>query len=377
MKFSEIPGLSDLKSKLITSVKNGKVPHAALFQGRSGALSLPLALAFSTYLHCENRSDDDSCGTCGACTLNKKFIHPDTHFAYPVGNMKTEMKERDDEKVRVELLKQWRSFLTETPLGAPDDWINFYGGEDKQPIITREEGREIIRALALKPFQSKFKVMIIWQPEMMHPSASNAMLKILEEPPPHTFFMLVSSQAGLLLPTIISRTQIFTVPLTSDEDMVAELQKRGFNDREKIDRVVGLSDGDLARAIKLIAQEEDNRLEKFQTWMRACFRLDPSGIQELSEEFHDSDRMAQRNLLFYGLNILREAMIHLSGASGLNRSRGPELEFVRNFSKVMNVKRIESISVNFNDSVYQLERNGSAKMIFMDLSLRINNIIRQ
>lgn len=377
MKFSEIPGLSDVKSKLITSVQNSKVPHACLFQGRTGALSLPLALAFSTYLHCENRSETDSCGTCAACSLNKKFIHPDTHFAYPVGNMKTEMKERDDEKVRVELLKQWRSFLTEMPLGAPDDWINFYGGEDKQPIITREEGREMIRSLALKPFQSKFKVMIIWQPEMMHPSASNAMLKILEEPPPHTFFILVSSQAGLLLPTIISRTQIFTIPLTSDEDMTAELQKRGYTDMEKIDRIAGLSDGDLARAVKMIAQEEDNRLEKFQTWMRACFRFDPSGIQELSEEFHDADRMAQRNLLLYGLNILRESMIHLSGASGLNRSRGPELEFVRNFSKVMNIRRIESIQVNFNDSVYQLERNGSAKMIFMDLSLRINNIIRQ
>jgi len=377
MKFSEIPGLSDVKSKLITSVQNGKVPHACLFQGRSGALSLPLALAFSTYVHCENRSESDSCGSCAACTLNKKFIHPDMHFAYPVGNMKTEMKERDDEKVRVELLKQWRTFLTEMPYGSPDDWINFYGGEDKQPIITREDGREMIRALALKPFQSKFKIMIIWQPEMMHSSASNAMLKILEEPPPNTFFILVSSQAGLLLPTIISRTQIFTVPLTSDEDIATELQKRGHHDRERVDRVVGISDGDLARALKLITQEDDNRLEKFQTWMRACFRFDPSGIQELSEEFHDADRMAQRNLLLYGLSILREAAIHLSGVTELNRSAGPELEFVRNFSKVMTVRRIESIAVNFNDSVYQLERNGSAKMIFMDLSLRINNIIRQ
>ena len=374
MKFADVPGLNDVKEKLIASVRDGKVPHATLFQGRSGSLGLPLALAFSTYLHCENKSAADSCGTCAACTLNKKFIHPDTHFAYPVGNMKTELKERDDEKLRNEILKQWRSFLTELPLGTPDDWINYYGGEDKQPIISREDGREIIRALALKPFQSKSKVMIIWQPELMHSSAANSILKILEEPPPHTFFLLVTNQAGMLLPTILSRTQIITVPLTSDSEMKKELKARGFKEEDKVEKAIGLADGDLALAIKLLAQEEDDRQQRFQDWMRACFRLDPVRLQELSEEFHDADRMAQRNLILYGLAVLRESLVTLSGASGLLRARGSELDFVRNFSKVMNVERIQSLTSLFNSSVYQLERNGSAKMIFMDLSLQVNRI---
>lgn len=374
MKFAEVPGLAEVKQKLIASVRDGKVPHATLFQGRSGSLGLPLALAFSTYLHCENRTETDSCGSCAACTLSKKFIHPDTHFAYPVGNMKTELKERDDEKLRNEILKQWRAFLTETPLGAPDDWINHYGGEDKQPIISREDGREIIRSLALKPFQSRNKVMIIWQPELMHPSAANGILKILEEPPPHTYFFLVTSQAGMLLPTILSRTQIVTVPLTSDKEMKLELAARGFNDTEKVERAIGLADGDLALAIKLLSQDEDDRQQRFQDWMRACFRFDPIRLQELSEEFHDADRMAQRNLMLYGLSVLRESLVNLSGANNLLRARGDELDFIRNFSKVMNVGRIHSLTNLFNGSVYQLERNGSAKMIFMDLSIQINRI---
>lgn len=374
MRFAEVPGLLDMKEKLIASVKNGKVPHASLFQGRSGALALPLALAFSSYLHCENRTDSDSCGSCAACTLNKKFIHPDTHFAYPVGNMKTELKERDDEKLRNEILKQWRTFLAESPFGSPDDWINHYGGEDKQPIISREDGREIIRALALKPFQSKYKIMIIWQPELMHPSAANGMLKILEEPPPQTYFILVTNQAGSLLPTILSRTQIFTIPVMSESELILELNKHGFTDQVKVEKAAGLSDGDLSVAIRLLSQDQDDRQQRFQDWMRACFRFDPGRIQELSEDFHDADRMAQRNLLHYGLSVLRETLVNISGASGLLRARGDELEFIKNFSKVMNVNRIQSLTDLFNDSVYHLERNGSAKMIFTDLSIQVNRI---
>lgn len=374
MRFAAVPGLRDMKEKLVASVRNGKVPHASLFQGSPGAPGLQLALAFASFLHCENRTDNDSCGSCVACTLTRKFIHPDTHFAYPVGNMKTELKERDGEKLRNEILKQWRSFLLETPYGNPDDWINHYGGEDKQPIISREDGREIIRALALKPFQSKYKVMIIWQPELMHASAANGILKILEEPPPKTYFILVTSQAGMLLPTILSRTQIFTIPSLTESEMISELTKRGFTDVAKVEKSAGLSDGDMSAAIRFLSQEQDDRQQQFQDWMRACFRFDPVKIQDLSEIFHDADRMSQRNLLQYGLSVFRETLINISGASDLIRARGDELEFVRNFSKVMNVDRIHTLTSRFNDSIYHLERNGSAKMIFMDLSIQINRI---
>lgn len=375
MRFADVPGLADLKQKLMSSVKDGKVPHAILFQGRSGALGLPISLAFSNYLHCEQRGESDSCGLCPACSLNKKFIHPDTHFVFPVGNMKSELKERDDEKLKIEILKYWRSFLAESPWGDADDWTNFYGGEDKQPLINREAGKEILRVIALKPFQSKVKVIIIWQPELMHTSAANGLLKVLEEPPPYTYFLLVTNQAGLLLPTILSRTQIFNVPLISENEMKAVLEAKGYNDQEKLDGVLGMSDGDLPVAFKLLSQSAETDFQQiFQNWMRVCFRFEPLKVQHLSEEFHDSDRLAQKNLLLYGLSVFRESLIMLSGAVNLLQARGNEREFIKNFSKVMNVPRIHSLSTLFNDAIYQLERNGSAKMIFTDLSLQINRI---
>ncbi len=376
MQFNSIPGLQEIKQRLVDAVKSSKFPHASLFQGKEGALNLPLSIALATYFHCENKGEQDSCGTCPSCTLSRKYIHPDTHFVFPVGNMKTDFKEKDEDKLRVELLKHWRSFIQEHPFGLPDEWISFYGGEDKQPIISREDGREILKSLMLKPFQSKVKVMIIWQPELMHAAAANGILKILEEPPPHTYFILVSNQATQLLPTIISRTQIVTIPLTQDDDILAELRKAGIQDQEKLVRATARAEGNLSAALRIASESDGPGESIFQDWMRACFRLDPARLLQLSEEFHAADRMNQRNLLNYGLSVLRETLIILSGSTSLSSVVGNELDFIKKFSTVMNVERISSVNKLMNDALYHLERNASAKMIFMDLSLQINKVTR-
>src|SRR6478736_9172247 len=223
MKFSEIPGLTETKKLLTDSVQSNHIAHAQLFVGAEGALNLPLALAYATYLHCQNKGED-SCGTCSACSKNLKYIHPDTHFVFPLSNVKGD---KDEDRFKAEILKSWRAFLLEQPYGNLDDWTNYYGGEDKQALISREESREIIKTLSLKPFESPNKVMIIWQPELMHLSAANGILKILEEPAPHTYFILVTNAADRLLPTIISRTQIVTVPLLDDETVEQHLVKSG------------------------------------------------------------------------------------------------------------------------------------------------------
>ena len=376
MQFNSIPGLQEIKQRLIDAVNSSKFPHASLFQGKEGALNLPLSIALATYFHCENKGEQDSCGTCASCTLSRKYIHPDTHFVFPVGNMKTDFKEKDEDKLRVELLKHWRSFIQEHPFGLPDEWISFYGGEDKQPIISREDGREILKSLMLKPFQSKVKVMIIWQPELMHAAAANGILKILEEPPPQTYFILVSNQATQLLPTIISRTQIVTIPLTQDDDILAELRKAGIQDQEKLVRATARAEGNLSAALRIASESDGPGESIFQDWMRACFRLDPARLLQLSEEFHAADRMNQRNLLNYGLSVLRETLIILSGSTSLSSVVGNELDFIKKFSTVMNVERISSVNKLMNDALYHLERNASAKMIFMDLSLQINKVTR-
>ncbi|HZY81408.1 MAG TPA: DNA polymerase III subunit delta [Cyclobacteriaceae bacterium] len=370
MKFADIPGLASIKQRLIQSVKNGKVAHAQLFSGKPGTLNLPLALAYTTYLHCQNRTDTDSCGSCPACSKSQKYVHPDTHFVFPLGNVKGD---KDEDRFKADILKTWRTFLLDQPFGNIDDWAAAYGGEDKMAIISREESREIIRTLSLKSFESPFKIMIIWLPEYMHPSAANGILKILEEPPANTFFLLVSNAAERMLPTIISRLQIVTVPLLSDDEVEGWL-KQFTDDDTKLAQAVQLAEGDPNAARKLLDAEEDHHQQRFADWMRACFKKEYGKLVSLADEFHESDKMMQRNFLQYSLGMLRETLLHRSGAPAINRVKGGELKFIQDFSKVMTPEKIETSGRLISESSVFLERNGSAKMIFLDLSLQVSKM---
>jgi DNA polymerase III subunit delta' len=371
MKFASIPGLDDVKTLLTDAAASHHIAHAQLFVGSEGALNLPMALAYATYLHCENKGAD-ACGTCPACYKNSKFIHPDTHFVFPLSNVKND---KDEDRFKAEIMKSWRAFLTEQPFGNLDDWTNYYGGEDKAALISREESREIIKTLSLKPFESKYKVMIIWQPELMHPSAANGILKILEEPPPHTYFILVTNAADRLLPTIISRTQIVTVPLLADEVVESVLRDKYGVEEGRAAKVTQLADGNLNLALKLIEKEEDNNTQRFIDWMRACFKRNYGYLVGLADEYHGLDKLSQRNMLAYSISMIRETLLHISGANTINRTRGDELKFVQDFSKVMTIDKAEKSFTLLNDATYHLERNGSAKMIFLDLSLKISKTL--
>jgi DNA polymerase III subunit delta' len=372
MKFLSIPGLDDDKKLLVDAVRNSHAAHAQLFVGSAGALNLPMALAYATYLHCENPGDDDACGTCAACSKNGKFIHPDTHFVFPLSNVKGD---KDEDRFKSDILKLWRSFLLEQPFGTLDDWTNYYGGEDKLALISREESREIIKTLSLKPFESKNKVMIIWQPELMHPSAANGILKILEEPPPHTFFILVSNAADRLLPTIISRTQIVTIPLLTDDQVIQYIRESKNITGAKSEKAAQLADGNLNLALKLLETEEDNNAQRFSEWMRACYKRNLAALVTMAEDYHGLDKLSQRTLMTYSMNMMRETLLHTSGVGSMNRTRGEELKFVQDFSKVMNLEKIEQSFKLMSDASYHIERNGSAKMIFLDVSLKIANAL--
>lgn len=371
MTFSAIPGLIEIKKKLIDAVQASHVAHAQLFAGKPGSLNLTLALAYATYLHCQNKGSTDACGTCAACSKSLKFIHPDTNFVFPLGNVKGD---KDEDRFKAEILKTWRSFLIEQPFGDLGDWIGAYGGEDKQALISREESREIVKMLTLKPFESAYKIMIIWQPEFMHPSAANGILKILEEPPKDTFFILVTNAIERLLPTIISRTQIVQIPLLDDIEIENHLAAKGVAGNRQ-QEIVALAEGDLNLAIKLIDSEQDHFQEKFSEWMRTCFKRDYGKMVEQMDEFNERDKLGQRNFLQYSLTMMRETLIHFSGASKISRVKGSEVKFVQDFSRVMTVSKVENINQLISDASYHLERNGSAKMIFLDLSLQISKIL--
>lgn len=371
MKFAGIPGVEETKKLLIEAAQNNHIAHAQLFVGAEGALNLPLALAYATYLHCENKGDD-ACGVCSACSKNLKYIHPDTHFVFPLSNVKGD---KDEDRFKADILKSWRAFLLEQPFGNLNDWTNYYGGEDKQALISREESREIIKTLSLKPFESPHKIMIIWQPELMHTSAANGILKILEEPPPHTYFILVTNAADRLLPTIISRTQIVTVPLLQDAELESCLTETYGVEKGKAGKIVQLSEGNINLALKLQENEEDNNSQFFIGWMRECFKKNYGALVTLADDYHGLDKLNQKNIVTYSINMMRETLLNLSGAQKINRTRGDELKFVTDFSKVMNIQKIEKSFKLLNDASYHLERNGSAKMIFLDLSLKLAQTI--
>jgi DNA polymerase-3 subunit delta' len=372
MLFADIPGLQRVKEQLLTSARSGKIAHAQLFQGSEGALNLPLALAYATYLHCLNKGDKDACGSCAACSKSLKYIHPDTNFVFPSGTLKGE---KDEERLKAERLKTWRAFLLEQPFGNLNDWVNYYGGEDKQVNISKDESREIIRSLSLKAFESRYKIMIIWQPEFMHPSAANGILKILEEPPPDTVFLLVTNNAEQLLSTIVSRTQNVQVPMLTDEELGKYLAHTQTLETGPRTRIVRHAEGNLMLALALMDTAVDDNQEIFSEWMLACLKKDYVKMVGLSEVFHELDKLSQKNLLQYGLTMLREMVLQLAGATQMSRVQEGELKFVKDFSLVMTTAKIEKASQWINDAEYYLERNGSAKMIFLDLSLKISKII--
>ena len=372
MKFSQIPGQSQPIGILIDAIRDNHLAHAQLFAGAEGALSLPLALACATYIHCEDRGED-ACGQCAACSKSLKYVHPDTHFVFPVSKLSKD--EKDEDRFKAEVLKSWRSFLLEAPYGTPDDWTNYYGGENKNALISKSESREIIKSLALKPFESPFKVMIIWQPELMHPSAANGILKILEEPPPHTYFILVTNAADQLLPTILSRTQILSVPLLQDDEIAAWLSTHRSIAAETASKIALLADGKLAEAIRIGDGEEEDHSQKFIDWIYACYEHKYGVLVNMAEEFQELDKISQRNRLAYCLNMIRETLLELFHAGNIRRSKPEQRDFVNRFAEKMDVRKIEKAYGFLNDACYHLERNGSAKMTFLDLSIKVAETI--
>ena len=372
MQFSEIHGLHKIKSQLIKAVQNDQIAHAQLFLGKMGSPNLAMALAYATFLNCENSTEEGSCGQCPSCLKNQKYIHPDVHFVFPVSSTK---KITGKDVVSTSFLKEWRTFLIENPFGDLEKWAAYYGGEDKQVNISKEESRQIIKNLSLKAFEGNYKIMIVWLPEYMHPSAANGILKILEEPPANTIFLLVSNDSEKLLTTILSRTQIVTIPRFADEDISSMLATDHGLATEKANEVAHLSDGDINKALRLLQNLEDNNQDLFANWMRDCFKRDFASLVQMAENYHAMNKVAQKSLLQYALNIIRESIIFQS-APEINRTNGNLQNFIDNFSKVMTTTKAEHMAKQLNDAHYYLERNGSAKMIFLDLSLQIARIIK-
>jgi DNA polymerase-3 subunit delta' len=372
MQFAEIPGLPETKEKLINAVKYNHLAHALLFHGPEGSANLTLALALATFLYCENRTETDSCGTCPSCQRMKRLVMPDLNFAFPVIAKQKEDEKDDEEDEKGDVLTNWRKFATAQPYGNVHDFIYFNGFEKKQLNISKGAARKMIQALSLMSFEGGYKIMLIWAPEFLHPSAANSLLKIIEEPPAKTLFMLVTSQADQLLTTILSRTQKILVRAFSDEEIRSHLVNSGLCDSKAAEQIAMLADGDLREAYRMIDQVEDKQVAQIRDWFRLCASKNLKEIFEEADRFHKVDKEAQKSLLLTGLNVAREILLKNFDLDHLLRTTEEDRRFIDNISKkVLTEDHVIKLYESFNEAHYHLERNGNAKMIFTDLSMDI------
>ena len=374
MRFQDIHGLDETKAQLIRAAKAGKNAHAQLFAGRPGAPNLQMALAYATYINCENPTETDACGVCSSCVKNLKYIHPDLHFAFPVSSTK---KVKSKDAISQAFLKEWRQFLLESQAFSVEEWASAFGGEDKQLNISKEESRQIIRSLSLKAFEGKFKIMLIWLPEYLHPFAANGILKILEEPPENTVFLLVSNDSERLIKTITSRTQLVMIRNYTHQEMQHIMRETFHAEETRADQVARISEGNLQVAVRALENLTDDQFATFANWMRTCYDLNKlDQLVSQADDFHRMTKVAQRNLLKYGMNIMRECLL-VSASPELVRTQDEEKSFVSKFGALLDLEKVELITNEFNKALFHLERNGSPKMTFMDLSLQLMKILRK
>ncbi len=372
MRFSDIPGLVDLKKSLIHSVSESHVAHAQLFFGKPGSGNLAMAMAYATYLNCEKKSATDSCGKCSSCSKMDKLIHPDLISVFPA--YKKEKKEQD--KHRGFLAESWRTFMSDTPFGIINDWNNHIGAEKKQSIISVDEGREIIQRISLKAFEAEYKIVLIWLPELMNTSAANSILKVLEEPPEKTLFLLVTNDLERNLTTILSRCQTVNVPLFNDEDIAKTLENFDHKNKPEAQRIALMSDGNMNQAIKLTEESVTEERSYFKEWMRNCYALNYPELAKGADSFQKRSKESQRLLMTEGVSLMRGLLIFQVELDELMRLPEEELDFVTKFSKVVTADKIPSIQFQLEEAMYHIERNANPKIVFMDLSLQLGQLLR-
>lgn len=372
MRFSDIPGLAPIKKKLVESVQQSHVAHAQLFAGKEGSAALPMALAFATYLNCENPGED-ACGECGQCQKNAKFIHPDLNFIFPTA---ATAKLPRDKASSESFLKEWRSFLIEKSFGNLSDWSAHFGWENKLLSIPTHEKIAIGKALSLKAFEGRYKVMVIWLPEMMHQNTANGILKILEEPPANTIFLMVSNDPNRLLTTITSRTQKLLVPDFNDQEVIAFLTDQRAIEPVLAQRIAYFAEGNLRKALALAEGFDDDTQEVFKDWFRQCYTFSFEDLVNQAETFQKKGKEFQQELLQAASRIVREALIHGVPVTELSRMPEEEAQFIEKFSQVFSEDKVRLIAPKLDEALYHIERNANPKILFLDLSLFIAQIAR-
>ena len=369
MQFSDIYGHKKIKERLIHSVNKNRIAHTQLFSGKMGNAQLALAWAYATYINCKDKKETDSCGICSACLKYKQLAHPDFHPIFPTTTLK------DKKALSREFYPEWRNFIQENTYGSLEDWIAHLGEENKNYQIAKEESRYISKIISLTAFEGLYKVVLIWLPEFLHLSASNALLKTLEDPPPKTIFLLITIQVDKILPTVLSRTQPVVISEFSEKDIALFLIEKIKISPTIAAEISSLAQGNLHKALELYKKIDMPYKKWFQEWMRNCFKKDFLELYGQTEHFYKSNKENQKIILHYGLSILRGCILAKYSDEKLLRIDPDEFLFVKNFSKILDQHKIEKLAQLMDNSLFFLERSAHPKILFMNLSIESMKVL--
>ncbi len=369
MQFKDIIGQDAIKQQLLQTVVENRVSHAQLFISCAGSGALPLAIAYAQYINCLEQKADDSCGTCSSCRKYSRYIHPDLHFSYPFFASK-------DVKVAVDVLDEWRRLLLKDPYFDLDIWRSRLKAENKQANINIAECHDIIKKLSYKAFEAQTKVVILWLPEYLD-KEGNSLLKIIEEPPPNTLFLLVAQNQEQILSTLLSRTQIVKIPKLSDKTVIQYLVEDQGIAQQQAEAYSYLADGNLIEAKLLVENAQNDHADLFAEWLRMGFKDDGLAFISFVDKAAAWGRENQKNFLKYGISFMRECCLFLNNAPKLVKLPAKSFETAKKLAeKVLDMAMAAAIIAELEAAHYHIERNANPKILFLDVSLQLVKIIK-
>lgn len=375
MLFADIIGQREVKEKLLRLVQDDRTPHALMLFGPEGTGKLALAVAMAQYLACSNRQAEDSCGTCSSCIKFGKLVHPDLHFVIPVmrtGNMPAAPISDDYAEV-------WREAFTANIYLSEGQWYEALGAENKQGIINVRESEAILRKLSFKPYESDYRMVVIWLPEKMNQPAANKLLKLIEEPPERTLILMASEQTDRILPTIMSRTQLIHVPPVPEDALREGLMKQESSDQQLVEDVVRRAHGNICIALQTLRQDDVERqyFELFTELMRLCYSRDIINVNNWVERVAGLGREKQKQLMDFSLRMLRENFILGLDQEELTYLSVKEADFSKKFSPFIHTGNVFKLAESFTTAGNHIEANGNPRIILMDLSIRVIRLLMQ
>jgi len=373
MRFSDVVGHEQVKEQLRQRVKTGSVAHANLFLGPEGSGTWAMALAYARYACCPNRTDIDACGACDVCLKFDTFQYADLHFTFPVYK-----KDSGSHGISSEFIAEWRKFVLNHAYPRYQDWLDTLQAEKKSLRIYVAEANEIARRLSLSAYEGRYNIQVIWLPELMSEDTANKLLKLIEEPPAQTLFLLVSESTERILPTILSRTQLVKLPAIDDADIERALIERVGCNEETAKDISAFVEGNYARALEIVSNHEGQTafLDTFRDWMRSCYSRDSARLVALSSDLGSKSREVQKQFLGYALHFIRQCIVFNYSGDELARFTAGEAEFARRFAPFINHRNVLKMNDIINDAVHDVMGNVSGKIVFLDLSLKLHSALR-